>query len=293
MARSVEQAIAVLREAQTAINDACAESWDDRQRFDDYDAMCTRLSVADLGGVLAVSYFGSSYTGWPEALEALGVPGVAEHIGSLHINGPDEGANGTRDLNFSSLIAAQPAFTQLKNLVIAQSDTGDHNQTVVDEAQIAPLLALMPALVRLTLPQPPEPEFFDLEFKHLRTIVLGRAYRTYGFIGHLADRSQGLPALGYLDFSDSLAPLLDVEVQEDPDWDSTPFTDYERLFDADISAQLWGMRVRNSRLTEAELLALRAKRPKLQLSVALDAPHAYVQHWNKTQFPHKHLILGK
>lgn len=297
---SIDRAAATLKSAQAAINDAAAESWDDwredgeeaiapPRRLEDPDAMCSRLMVADLGGLLAVHYYGSDYVGWDEAMDALAQPGVAEHVGTLHIDGPDEGANGLTTWDFSALIAAAPRFSRLTNLVIPQSDTGDHNQKVVEDGQLPALIALMPTLKRLTLPQSPEADFFALDLPALRWMQTGRSFRTHDFIDALA-QARGLSALSFVDFSDSLAPLLDIRPAEDPEWDSTPFEAYERLFRAPVMEQFWGFRIRGARLSEAQCRQLQAIRPTLQLSVALDAPHCYVSHWGKTDFPYRHLL---
>jgi hypothetical protein len=117
----------------------------------------------------------------------------------------------------------------------------------------------------------------------------GRAYQTHGFIDGLA-QAQRLPALSFVDFSDSLAPLLDIHPADDLAWDSTPFESYERLFRSPAMDRIRGFRIRGARLSEMQYRALQAIRPELQLSVALDAPHCYVSHWGNTDFPFRHLL---
>lgn len=299
MAASFDAALEHLRAAQEQLNAASSDNWDELdedteepldppRRLEEPDACCARLGVSDLGGLIAVDYFGSSWAGFSEALEAIAAPGVAEHIGTLRIAGPDEGANGLKNWNFAALIDAAPRFARLRDLTIAPSDPGDHNQAVVEDDQLPALIALMPTLRRLTLPQAPEPAFFDLDLPELRRIRTGGDHRTRGFIANLA-RAQRLPALGFVDFSDSLAPFLMKEAQP-PEWSSTPYDDYAALFASPVAERLWGIRLRNARLTEAEYRALQDMRPSLQFSVAIDPPHVYVSHWGKTSFPWRHLI---
>lgn len=294
---TIDEALDHLRAVQAELNDASSESWDDPEadeaidaprRFDDPDTCCTRLSVVDLGGMLAVDYYGSEYAGWDEFETALARPGIADHIGQLRIHGPDQGANGLKDWNFSGLIAAAPRFARLVDFQIGISDPGDHNQACVVDDQLPALLALMPALRNLVLPQSPEPAFFDLAMPDLKTIRTGGDFRTRGFIRALAGATN-LPALVFVDFTDSLAPFMEQEPQP-PEWDSTPFADYEALFDSPIMDRFWGLRLRNARLTEAQYRALQARRPKCQFSIVLAPPHCYISHWDNSRFPYRHLL---
>lgn len=296
---TVQTALARLRELQTELNAASSESWDELdddtgevieppRRLEEPGRCCARLGVSDLGGVLAVDYYGSGYAGFPEAIAAIGEPGVAEHVAVLRIDGPDEGANGLRDLDFASLIEAAPRFERLRELDIVPSDPGAHNQTVVADDQLPRLIAHMPALRRLTLPQAPEPAFFDLDLPELRSIRTGSDHRTRGFIAALADAAR-LPALGFVDFGDSLAPFMELEEQP-PEWSATSFEEYQRLFGAPVMERMWGLRLRNTRLTEQQYRALQAMRPGCQFSIVLAPPHCYVSHWGRSRFPYRHLL---
>ncbi|MBB4100234.1 hypothetical protein [Sphingomonas kyeonggiensis] len=297
MSLSLESALAELRGLQAMLNEAAAEAQEveegdevewQAQRLLEPDH-CSRLSVADLGGALAVGYRGSEYEGWGEFLELLGRPGIAPHIVQLCISGPDEGANGLKEWDFAPLIAASPDFSGLRAFQVAISDPGDHNQACVTEDQLPALIGSMSALRTLELPQAPEPGFFALDLPALRRIRTGGDWRTRGFIAHLAEATR-LPALGFVDFTDSSAPFLSLRPAEAPEWDSTPFADYERLFRSSVMERAWGIRLRNARLSEAEYRALAAIRPQCQFSVVLSAPHVYVSHWGKTDFPHRHLL---
>lgn len=296
----IEAALRRILDAQSDINAALSEDdldpdtdepIDPPSRLQHIDGGCPRLTAADVGGLLAVTYFGSTYEGWPEALEALADPAVAPWIGSLKIDGPDEGANGMATWDFASLIARAPAFPRLTQLTIPQSDTGDHNQKAIEDDQSPALLALMPRLTDLVLPQPPEPGFFDLDLPDLQRLRTGRDFRTRGFIGRLAEAKR-LPRLHFFDFSDSLSPVMEVEPGGDAEWNSTPMEDYLRLFRSSFMDQIRAARLRNTRLSETQFQELRALRPDVQLSVALDAPHVYVAHWGATNFPHAHLLLS-
>ncbi|MDH4742812.1 hypothetical protein OMP43_02145 [Sphingomonas sp. CBMAI 2297] len=297
MSLSLESALAELCGLQATLNQLAAEA----QEVEEGDEVewlaqrllepdhCTRLSVANLGGALAVDYRGSEYEGWGEFLDLLGQPGIARHIVQLRVSGPDEGTNGLKEWDFASLIAARPDFSGLRAFQLAISDPGDHNQARVAEDQLPALIERMPALRTLELPQAPEPGFFALDLPQLKCIRTGGDWRTRGFIGHLAEATR-LPALGFVDFTDSSAPFLSLNPAETPEWDSTSFADYARLFRSPVLERAWGIRLRNARLTESEYHALAAIRPKCQFSVVIEPPHVYVSHWESTNFPYRHLL---
>jgi hypothetical protein len=294
---SLEAALAELRGLQATLNEAAAEIQDleesvapewlaGRQLEPDY---CSRLSVADLGGGLVVDYRGSEYDGWGEFLDLLGRPGIAPHIVQLRISGPDEGANGLKEWDFAPLIEAGPDFSRLRAFQVAISDPGDHNQACITDDQLPALIARMPALRTLELPQAPEPGFFALDLPQLRRIRTGGDWRTRGFIGHLAEATR-LIALGFIDFTDSSAPFMSLKPAPTPEWASTPFADYARLFRSPVLERARGIRLRNAKLTEAEYRALAAIRPKCQFSVVIEPTHVYVSHWGTTDFPYRHLL---
>lgn len=288
---TIAQALQAIHAAQQALNDNASQDWDAEEiaaaQFA-YPDNHARLTAVDLGGALAVDYYGNDHDGWAIASAALAQPGVAAHIAQLRIAGPDEGANGLKTWEFGELISAAPRFARLTDLQIAASDPGDHNQAVVEDDQLPALLALMPALRNLVLPQAPEPAFFDLDLPDLAFVRTGSDFRTRGFVAGLA-QAQRLPSLRFVDFADSLAPFLSIEAQP-ADWGPTPFEDYERLMRSPVMERCWGLRLRNAALSEAQYQALQALRPKCQFSVVLAPPHCYVSHWGKSHFPHRHLL---
>ncbi|MEN3747204.1 hypothetical protein TPR58_08490 [Sphingomonas sp. HF-S3] len=294
MMRTLDDALFRFRQFQAELNVESAEDAEDGDaagaaRLSEPDLLCPRVSVADVGGGLTVDYRGSDYIGWDAFLGVLAEPGIARHIVQLRIGGPDQGANGLKTWDFAALIDAAPDFSRLAELQIEISDPGDHNQSCVEDDQLPGLIALMPGVRTLTLPQAPERAFFDLDLPRLRAIRTGGDWRTRGFIGHIAGATR-LPELGFIDFTDSHAPWMSTKPAEDPEWDSTPYEDFEQLFRSPVMERARGIRLRNSRLTEAQYRALQAIRPRCQFSVLLSAPHVYVSHWGSTEFPFRHLL---
>jgi hypothetical protein len=305
----LKQAIAILLDAQAKLNaleDADfgavregheAAGFDDAEDFDGRRLKAwrgqvdwsSRLFVANIGGALAVEYYGQNYeTKWDLVQEALAAPEVAPHIALLRFTGPDDGANGLRSWDFAKLIAAKPQFPRLTHFHIQPSEPADHNFGVVEDGQLPSLLALMPHLHRLVLPQAPEPAFFSLALDELRYLKIGMEHRTRGFIEHLATTGS-LPELVKLDFADSLGPWLNTEPQP-AEWTSTPFAHYEALLKSNAVPKMSVLFLRNAVLPEPQFRALQAMRKDLQFAAILAPPHIYVSHWGRTKFPYRHLL---
>jgi hypothetical protein len=289
----INAVLSTLQDAQKALNAISAESWEDDddgfRRVDNPDRCCSRLFFADLGGVLAVEYYGESWgDAWELIQNTLANVSVASHIGLLRLNGPDEGANGLRTWDFTTLNQHAPRFDRLCEFYVRPTEAGDHNISNIQDDQIPDLLASMPHIRTLTLPQAPESGFFAIPLRNLQSIRIGMAHRTHGFIRSLAEAKM-LDSLCALDFTDALAPWNDAEAQP-PEWRSTPFEDYERLFCSRIMGGVKALRLRNTCLTEAQYRLLQATRPDCQFSVVLESPHVYVSHWGNSRFPYRHLL---
>jgi hypothetical protein len=290
----IDSALSMLQDVQETLNAISAESWEDDEddgfrRIDNPDRCCSRLFVADLGGVLAVEYYGENWgDAWELIQDTLANATVAPHIGLLRLNGPDEGANGLRTWDFTTLNRHAPRFDQLREFYIRPTEAGDHNISNVEDDQIPDLLATMPRIRTLTLPQAPEPGFFATPLRALQWIRIGMAHRTHGFIRGLA-QAEMLDSLYALDFTDALAPWNDLEAQP-PEWSSTPFEDYIYLFRSRFMDRIKALRLRNTGLTEAQYRQLQEIRPDCQFSVVLESPHAYVSHWGNSRFPYRHLL---
>lgn len=288
------RAIALLTEAQrelNAIEDAEIEEYGWRARPDFYSEpdWRSRLFFADIGERLAIEFYGQNYEAqWECVQEAIASPDVAPHVALLRLNGPDEGANGLRSWDFETLIGLAPRFPQLTHFHIEPTEPAHHNSSVVEDDQTPQLLALMPALRRLVLPQAPEPAFFSLPFDDLRYLRIGMEHRTRGFIRTLAT-SGLLPELVTLDFADSVGPWLSTEEQP-AEWTSTPFDDYEALLKSTAVPNMKVLFLRNATLTEAQFRSLQDLRSDLQFAVILSPPHVYVKHWGTTEFPYRHML---
>jgi hypothetical protein len=111
-------------------------------------------------------------------------------------------------------------------------------------------------------------------------------------------------ALGYDDAtiaklrSDSDAALKQATETADSssshDDSITPFDDFCALIKSPAIHQGMVLHLRNVRLEEDQFKALRALRPDLQLSLAIEAPHVYISHWDgKSSTSYKHLLISR
>lgn len=261
-----------------------------------------QLMFAPIGERWHVHYHGpAASTGdteqpvFAELQDALAEPAIAQALHALSFTGPDEGANGTREWVFTPLIERGVPFPHLRHLAIPQADNTAHNAVCIvregeildDAGDVGRMVALMPALESLELPQAPDPAFFKVPLPALQRLKIGAGHNPNGFIAHLARHAAQYPALRQLDFSDVLGPFMEPE----GDWPPTPFEDYEALFESAIGQQLWAMVLRNAQLTEAQYRQLDQMRRNVSLQVTHNFPGCYVSHWNPKGFEWKHLLV--
>jgi hypothetical protein len=166
-----------------------------------------RLFFADAGGLLHVEYFGDwCDEPFTEVLDAVARPEVAERLAVLHFNGPDEGANGTREWDFSRLLVTDVEFPRMTSFRVAWERPGDHNCPILghgyeEGGMIARLLDRMPNLGELTVPSAPDASFFDRPAHPLAYLTVATGYDHQDFILNLS-QSACFPKLFRLDFSD-------------------------------------------------------------------------------------------
>ncbi len=255
------------------------------------------LSVTPFLDGLHVEYHGSTYeTPFDLTMACLSDQAVADGITSLRFSGPDEGANGTREWAFSDLLASQVTFPILRLLHVCPTAPEHRNSSIIvrkgsilDEGgDIARLVARMPYLTEMTVPNAPDASFFEQKLPHLQALRIGGNFDTKHFIRNLA-RARNLPSLTRLDFTESTE--LQMTWSKDRD-DSlvTTFADYERLFESTIGEALRVLVLRNTCLSREELEHLQALRSNLQFVVIQAAQGGYVSHFARQLFPFKHLV---
>jgi hypothetical protein len=222
-----------LTQLQAEMNRANMPPWD-------LGEMC-RLSFFEVGGLLYVDYYGLTFREYDEEaeeiendikarqlpiFEVLSLPEVASRVTSLTFDGPDEGANGTRDWDFTWLLAQDVTFPELKTLIIKPSPMEAHNVTVLGyeaDGQLAGWLSKAPKLRKLTTPSAPNAEFFDVEHKMMSWMRVNAGYDPANFILNLSHKPT--PMMATLDWCEIHNRHMDAWEQG-----ATSFEHFEALF---------------------------------------------------------------
>lgn len=186
----------------------------------------------------------------------------ANRIVSLTFNGADEGANGTKNWDFSRIVNSDVLFPSLKQLSVQLSDLGDHNFNIIahnyeEDGMIANLLVKMPNLQSLTIPSAPDSTFFDINNHPLRNLKVQVGYENQGFIKNLAqsDNFRHLSSLDFTDFMDTSSATTENVV---------PFEDFKALFTSKAFSTVKHFVLRNSILTEEQLFELQRINKEVQ-----------------------------
>lgn len=292
---AAEQALGDFRQLQDRANEFAV---DDEDSGTDFHA--DRVLVAPCGQGFAVEYHGRCYSdAWGVFLAGICKQQLADHIVSIVIGGPDEGANGTRDWTFDTLIETDAHFPVLRHFHMQTTEPHHHNVTMITRSDamleeagvIANIFGRMPLIEELTIPNYPSAAFFELNLDNLAILTIGGAYDPGDFI-RLLSKSANLPGLRVLDFADSEQPFSE-HARSDERRYSVSFDDYSALFASPLFDQIKVFRLRNAVLSEQEFLQLQAKRPEIQFLAILSGRGTYVSHWPERHFPHEHLILNK
>lgn len=237
------------------------------------DVETQKLYFTQSRGLLYVAYYGSSYDEtYSDFLQTICIPEIAAQLGALTIQGPDEGANGTRNWDFTGLIDSGTNFPCLNTFFVEPTEPDHHNQTVIgadyeEEGQIGHLLTKMPALQSLTVPSAPEAGFFERAEHPLAILRVESGYDHQNFVANFS-RSDCFPHLRMLDFGDYSQRYMVNYVQQ-----CTPFADYEALFRSQAFRNITGRGfiLRNSVLSAVQLAELR----RMQSSVPFYVTHSY------------------
>jgi hypothetical protein len=192
----------------------------DRRSQDEWEGYQWRakVSVSQADGLIVLNYYGGHRDGPLHSLfETLALPEVAGVLGSLSLAGEDEGANGTKDWDFSDLLARKVTFPKLHTLSIELYE-GQHNRPVVarnmydEDGELAQWLDHAPQLRSLTTPSAPDARFFKRAAHPLRSLRVQAGYATQRFIPNLA-QSSCFPRLEELDWTEIEALDQDAEFE--------------------------------------------------------------------------------
>jgi len=260
----MDAALKHLSIVQQAISARNEPEWDDES--------CEKLLFCPVAGLLHVEFYGLPFDkSFTDFIKVLCLPEVAVSIRSLVFLGPDEGANGTRNWDFSQLLETNVAFPNLLTLSVEPTLPDDHNQTIIasvydEEGQIGRLVSKAPSLQSLTVPSAPDASFFKVGSAPLSYLRVEAGYDTQNFILNFS-QSSCFAKLRILDFGD-----YNQRIIEDYPYGCTPFEHYQQLFRSRAFSSVARFVLRNSILTEEQLGELHLTRDDCQLMV-IQTPH--------------------
>ncbi|MDR2638372.1 MAG: hypothetical protein LBC09_00870 [Helicobacteraceae bacterium] len=224
-----------------------------------------KIGFAKAGGGYDITYFGDGYDddgdnfAFASLLELL--IANASKIKSLYFTGADEGANGTKNWDFTRLINSDAIFDNLESFKVKLTDAGDHNQSIIassydEEGQIAKLVAKAPNLKILQVPSAPNEEFFRLKNLKLQELIVQAGYDTQNFIANLSECGN-LRGLYSFDWTDILNDIDNI---------GSGYNEYKKLFSSDFFETkdergrhiYFHFKLRENKLTAQELQELAA-----------------------------------
>lgn len=276
----------ILKKLEKKIEKANIEAWDDPAQ--------SWFSYVAIRELLHIQYYGQGFDGSPnESIDEIDIEEysyvaflnalvqIANKISYLSFTGPDDGANGFNEWDFSRLINAGKKFTNLGTLKVKLTDPGHHNLSCLSDLEndyaengmIARLVSLMPSLEQLELPSAPDNTFFDQKLDQLSDLRIESGYGAQNFIQNYA-KSSGFPNLVKLDFSDVFF-LSDLEECRAA---ATDYDDFDDLFCSRAFDSVDHFTLRNSKLDDVQLQELQKIRPELQFLVVSTVRSDYVSH---------------
>lgn len=242
----------------------------------------SRLFFSSIGQFYDLYFYGDGYSDsvpFRMLLEFICKQEYADRIVSMRFDGPDEGANGTKNWDFELVANSNVMFPNLKQFKVQLSDYADHNCSIIgkdyyEDGMIAKLLVKMPALMSLSIPSAPDKSFFEIACHPLEDLRLQAGYDNQNFIRNLA-QSNNFQSLISLDYSD----IMDFNNATKDCY--TSFEDFKVLFTSSAFSSVKRFVLRNSILNKEQLIELQCLNKHLQF-MNIDAKGGqYVSHMKK------------
>lgn len=222
----------------------------------------------EMAGLIKIDFYGNPLGesgAYDSLLQTIIHSDVSPFIKSIRLSAPDEGANGTRAWDFSTVVNSAAAFPNLTTFYVEGTQPEHHNRSVIsgdfyeEGGMIAGLIRKMPNLLSLGVPSAPDQDFFRIATHPLRHLMVQAGYDTQNFILHLS-QSPCFPDLSYFDFTDFQETYLD-----DYEANCTPFSHYKELFTSQAFDRMRMVVLRNPLCSEAEITELKSLRQDVQL----------------------------
>jgi hypothetical protein len=191
-----------------------------------------KISFFKAGNLYQLTYFGDGYDDNDNFAFAAFLDLAVKHsskIKSLFFTGADEGANGTKNWDFTRLINSSAVFENLETFKVKLTNTGDHNTSIIascydEDGQIDAIVSKMPNIRTLQIPSAPNEDFFKLQDLKLNKLIVQAGYDTQNFISNLS-KATNLKQLFALDWTDILHDIDNI---------GTTYDEYKELFESDF-----------------------------------------------------------
>ncbi len=206
-----------------------------------------------------------------DLLVAISQSEIAVNIESLIFHEADEGANGTMELDFTELIESNAIFSNLKYFYVKPYQNRWHNHPLIDnlnlqeEDVVSNIIAKMPSLKTLTLPNAPRKDFFKLDLSNIYSLNIYSGYEAHNFILNLS-HSSNLPKLRLLQFGEYNERYMNEYPQG-----CTVYEHYAELFNSKVFSGISRFIIRHSILSEDQIEKLKQIRTPLKYN-SFDIP---------------------
>lgn len=226
-----------------------------------------RVMFAQSGGLFHLAFIGAPFdTPFSLFLSLLAEQEVANQVLTLSFSGPDVGANGTRNWDFTQLAKSSVVFPQLKAFTIERTKPEDHNYTIIaetydEEGVIAKLIEKMPNIETLVVPSAPDGAFFSLERPSLVELCVDVGYNHQKFLVHFA-QSTAFPQLRSFEYGD----YCDTSIEDAKDW-QTPFAHYQEFVYSKAFEPIRRFVLRNPSCSNEEITTLKRGRARTSFQV--------------------------
>lgn len=255
---------------------------EESQEYEFFIGYSSQLFFSSIGQFYDLYFYGDGNNDsvpFQMLLEFICKQEYADRIVSMRFDGPDEGANGTKNWDFELVTNSNVMYPNLKQFKVQLSDYADHNCNIIgkyydEDGMIAKLLVKMPTLMSLTVPSAPDKSFFDIACHPLEYLRLQAGYDNQNFIRNLAQSNnfQLLASLDYSDFMDTNNATKDCY---------TSFEDFKMLFTSTAFSSVKHFILRNSILSKEQLFELQCLNNILQFKYVDAKCGQYVSNMKK------------
>jgi hypothetical protein len=257
-------AYARLLQLQREVYDSEVTNLKEIDAFEGYPEECyPKVLFSPCGESFHLEFRGQSMLEQFEVfMRSLTDPLIANNLLSLRVSGEDDGANGVRFWDVSSLLNSDIVFPKLTEVFFEPSELSWHNTPTIlcngslNEGLVAPLVAKMPLLRSLTVPSCPEPSFFELPLPNLRELRVVCGFRNFGLFKNLA--LPKAPRLRHVEFHDVGPDAWHFPEQR------TPFEDILNYLLSPSAASLGALVFTNGGFSEEQQKQLHLARPKMK-----------------------------